>query len=178
MYGQQITGCCGSVLRGLIKCRLPIGAGRSSCMVCPGARGLVTGCLARPWAGVKCILAASNFLALPTPDRAATAQDLREGGGGGPNYLVESVGPYVLVLSRTEYTRRIPIFHNRKTGFWAHLRGSWCVDPVSPPCLWILTASDGEYGYGRKCSFCIYFHPRLSWLPTLIQLVLPSIAYL
>ena len=24
-----------------------------------------------PWAGVKCILAASNFLALPTPDRAA-----------------------------------------------------------------------------------------------------------
>ena len=27
--------------------------------------------LSSPWAGVKCILAASNFLALPTPDRAA-----------------------------------------------------------------------------------------------------------
>ena len=29
-----MAGCCGSVLRGLVKCRLPIGVGRSSCMVC------------------------------------------------------------------------------------------------------------------------------------------------
>ena len=60
---------------------------------------------------VEDLVAASNFLALPTPDRAAAAQDLSEGGGG-PNYLVEFVGRYVLVLSRTEYTRRIPIFLN------------------------------------------------------------------
>ena len=58
-----------------------IGTGRPS-MVCL-SRGERSGKrLSRPtpWAGVKCILAASNFLALPTPDRAATAQDLSEGG--------------------------------------------------------------------------------------------------